>query len=96
MNESQVKKPNVWLDLLMGFGISAAAYAVVWIISSISVPMTVNVLVYFVTLGVFVFFIIKFFRMKHTAAAIIMLILISPVTFALILLGACALTLPFS
>jgi len=85
----QNKKKNTGRNLLLGFGISAAAYICIWLIAITGLPRSVMALSYFVILGIFGFLTVKFFRIGYTVAAIIMLALISPILLALLLFGAC-------
>jgi hypothetical protein len=87
----QPGKPNTLLDLLIGTGISAAAYALIWFASTRRIPIIAIALICLVVLAVFGFLTVKFFRTAHTAAAVIMVILMSPGLFALLLFGACSL-----
>lgn len=89
-NLPHLKKPNTILDLLMGLAISAAAYILIWFVSTGMFPVIVIALVDFAVLAAFGFLIVKFFRTSHIAAAIIMLVLISPCILALLLWGACS------
>lgn len=88
---NDLKKPNTWLDILMGLGISAAAYALIWFASTRRIPVIAVALICLALLAVFGFLTVKFFRKAHTAAAVTMIILISPGVFALLLFGACSL-----
>jgi hypothetical protein len=90
-NLQHTKKPNTFLDLLMGLVISAVTYAIIWFVSVGRYPMTISALVDFAILVAFGFLVVKFFRKAHTAAAIIMLVLISPGVLVLLLFGACSL-----
>lgn len=83
------KKPNTLKDILTGFGISAAAYAIIWL-AGIGLPGSLMALTCLAVVGIFGFITVKFFRKGHTAAAIIMLTMISPALLAILLYGACA------
>ena len=85
----QNKKPNTIIDLLIGAGISAIAYSLIWFVSIGKFPGSVIALIDFIILAAFGFLTVKFFRKGHTAAAIIMLVLITPSILGLLLLGAC-------
>jgi len=85
------KKPNVFFDVLVGVGISAAAYISLWVISSAGRPLAVIALLDFIILAAFLFLTVKFFRTGHTVAGLIMIVAIAPGVFALLLFGACSL-----
>ncbi|WP_010681330.1 hypothetical protein [Acetivibrio cellulolyticus] len=89
------KKPNVFLDILMGVGISAITYFLGRLIPLTKFPSTIIALIYFILLGAFVFLTVKFFRTMHTAAAITMLVSVSPFIFSLLLIGACSIMFGF-
>lgn len=92
MDDFQNKTPNTWVDLLIGFGISAAAYALIWFASVGNfIPVSILVLVDLVIVAILGFLIVKFFRTGHKPAAIIMLVLVSPGILSLLLFGACSL-----
>lgn len=87
-NQPSKKKPNIILDILIGIGISAITYALLWYFVKLSIVGILFILV------VNVFLIVKFFRTAYTAAATIILVFITPVVFFLLLLGACAIRGP--
>lgn len=86
-NEPHKKKPNVILDILIGIGISALTYALIWYFVTLSA--IVGVLFILVING---FLVVKFFRMAHEAAAITILVSITPAVLLLLLFGACAIS----
>ncbi|HYE08792.1 MAG TPA: hypothetical protein VEF53_01285 [Patescibacteria group bacterium] len=89
-------KPKTIIHILMGMGISVIAYALTIGIASVVNTMAVTAIMAFIILGVFGFLIVRFFRTGYTAAAITMLIFISPLLVFLLLFGACAIVgLPF-
>jgi type IV secretory pathway VirB6-like protein len=86
------KKAGAVVQILIGLGISLAAYFLTFGLSSIFNTMGITAIIAFVILALFGFLIVKFFRTGYKAAAITMLIFISPLIILLLLLGACALT----
>jgi hypothetical protein len=84
------KKPNIILDLLMGVGISAAAYGlIITLLAYAKILGSIKGIISFIILGAFVFLTVKFFRTEHIAAATIMLVLILPCILFMMLFGAC-------
>lgn len=86
-------KPNTFIQILIGLGISFGAYVLTIGISSLFNTMAVTAMVAFVVLTLFAFLVVRFFRTGYKAAAITMLIFISPLIVLLLLLGACAVTM---
>ncbi|MDF2841070.1 MAG: hypothetical protein K0Q99_1842 [Clostridia bacterium] len=91
-NSNNTEKPGVFLQILMGMGIAIAAYVMIFGIASLINTMIFTTLTAFVVLAFACFLIIRFFRTGYKAAAIAMLVLISPLVFLLMVFGACALT----
>lgn len=85
------KKPETAIQILMGFGISLAAYALTIGIAFFMKTVGATSIVAFVIIALSAFLIVKFFRKGYKAAAITMLVLISPLIVFLLLFGACAL-----
>jgi hypothetical protein len=90
------KKPETMIQILMGFGISLAAYALTIGIGYLTKTMAATSIIGSIILALFAFLIVRFFRTGYKTAAITMLIFISPLIASLLLFGACALImLPF-
>ncbi|HEX9063348.1 MAG TPA: hypothetical protein VF941_24515 [Clostridia bacterium] len=89
-NQPNEKKPNVLLDILIGIGISVVAYALILFVSNGMLSTGIAVLITLLTVAAYVFLIVKFFRTSHTAAAVVMIISISPAILVLLLWGACS------
>lgn len=89
------KGPNVLLDILMGIGISVAAYALMLFVSNGILSTGIAVLIDLLAVAVYVFLIVKFFRTSHTAAAVVMIVFISPAILVLLLWGACSVLFRF-
>lgn len=87
------KKPDTIIQILMGFGISFAAYVLTVGMTYFTGSMTITAIIACVILAMFGFLIVRFFRTGYKAAAITMLVFISPLIVFLLLFGACALTL---
>ncbi|HEY5586251.1 MAG TPA: hypothetical protein VIK78_17380 [Ruminiclostridium sp.] len=92
-NPPPSKNPNTVLDVFMGIGISAIAYALTWFVFRGQYNAMITVLIDFIIIAAFGFLTVRFFRTNHKVSAIIMLALISPVILNLLLLGACGLIL---
>lgn len=91
------KKPNTLLDILLGLALSAAAYFVIWLTTTVRMPVVFILLVDFVVLVALGFLSVRFLRRGHKPAGVTMLILISPAILGLLIFGACAaLFVPFS
>lgn len=85
------KRPETMIQILMGFGISLAAYVVTIGIAFLSKTIGVTSIIAFIIIALSGFLIVKFFRTGYKAAAITMLVFISPLIVFLLLFGACAL-----
>lgn len=84
------KKPNTLLDILLGLGLSAAAYFIIWLTTTVRMPVVFILLVDFVVLVALGFLSVRFLRRGHKPAGATMLILISPAILGLLIFGACA------
>lgn len=90
------KKPGTLIQILIGFGISFAAYALTIGIAYLTNTIAVTSIIALAVLALLGFLIVRFFRTGYKAAAITMLIFICPLIIILLLFGACALiALPF-
>ena len=87
------KRPETIMQVLMGFGISLAAYALTIGIAFLSKTLAVTSIIAFLILSLSGFLIVKFFRIGYKATAITMLVFISPLIVFLLLFGACALVM---
>ena len=85
------KKPETAIQILMGFGISMAVYAITFGFAYFTKTMVFTSILAFLMLALFGFLIVRFFRTGYRAAAITMLVFISPLIIFLLLFGACAL-----
>lgn len=88
-NPPHHKKPNALLEMLMGIGISAVTYVLLWFASTGRYPVAVKALADIVILAAFIFLTVKLLRNVHKIAAVTMLALISPGIFWMMLFGAC-------
>lgn len=84
------KKPSTVIQILIGLGISLLAYALTILPGYVVNNYPIAAIFDLVILVVFGFLIVRFFRTGYTAAAVTMLILITPALFILLLFGACA------
>ena len=87
------KKPETMIQILMGVGISLTAYFLTIGIAYLAKTLGVTAIIAFAILTLFGFLIVRFFRTGYRAAAITMLIFISPLIVFLLVFGACALTM---
>lgn len=85
--------PTPGQDFLMGLGISIVAYGLIMLTFMTGLPMTFVSLFSLLVLSVMAVLIVKFFRMKRTNAAVIMLIFFAPSVLFLLLVGSCALVI---
>jgi len=85
------KKPETMIQILMGLGISLSAYVLTIGIAYFTKTMGVTSIIAFVIIALSGFLIVRFFRTGYKAAAMTMLIFISPLIIFLLLFGACAL-----
>ena len=88
--QSNGKKPNTLLDILLGLALSAAAYFVIWLTTAVRMPVVFILLVDFVVLVALGFLSVRFLRRGHKPAGTTMIILISPAILGLLIFGACA------
>lgn len=92
-NHSEQKKPRTFSEILLGFGLSAGAYLLIFLVTFGSSFQTIHLIFDFIILAAFVFLTVRYSRTGHKTAAVIMLILISPAILLLLLTGACFLSL---
>lgn len=88
------KKQKTPYGILIGLGISAAAYFIIWLTLFLSLPNLAIVGITILVVAVLGFIIVKFYRLKRMAAANTMLVLITPLLFFMLLFGACGLMGP--
>jgi len=93
---SQGKKPGVWSDLLIGIGLPAIAYLVIWAASFTKTVYSGGIAAFcdLVIIAVLSFLVVKLLRTDHKLAAVLILVLASPLVLGLLLFGACALLYP--
>jgi len=93
-NKNLSKKPSVVLDVFIGIGISTLTCVLGILLLYSQFPNTIKTLASFSIIAVFTFCCVKFFRTKHTIAAIIMLSLTGPLLLiallVLLIYGACS------
>lgn len=95
--QSNGKKPNTLLDILLGLALSAVAYFIIWLTTTVRMPVVFILLVDFVVLVALGFLSVRFLRRGHKPAGATMIILISPAILGLLIFGACAaLFVPFN
>ncbi len=87
------KKPSTVIHILIGFGISIVAYALAIGTSFLINSMVFTSITELILLALFAFLVVKFFRKGYKTIAITMLILITPLMFFLLFLGACTIIL---
>jgi len=96
-NLDNPKKLNTFVEVLIGLGITALVYVIILFFTftaftNLYIQKAIIPLVDLLVLACAVLICVKLFRASYKVAAIIMLVLLSPLVLGLLLLGACFLS----